>query len=114
MDGVADLRARRGRGGLAHGLDDQRDGARLGVGVGDGQRDALGALAPADDDELPGLADLGDAAASMTSRETLGDRTSRLTTGCIAPFRLPLVAGRPSDPGAQATASLRSRAGNVY
>ena len=31
------------------------------IGVGDGQRDALGALGGTHDDELAGLADLGDA-----------------------------------------------------
>ena len=46
---------------LAHGLDDERDGAGLRVGIGDRQRDALGALVPPDDDELARLADLGDA-----------------------------------------------------
>ena len=50
-------------GALADRLDDQRDGARVRVGVGDGQRDALGALAAAHDDELAGLADLRDARA---------------------------------------------------
>ena len=33
----------------------------LGVRVGDGERDALGAVAQAHDDELPRLADQGDA-----------------------------------------------------
>ena len=45
---------------LADGLDDQGDRARGRVGVGDGQRDPLGSLAEADDDELAGPADLGD------------------------------------------------------
>jgi hypothetical protein len=41
-------------GGLAHRLDDQRDGAPVAVVVGDGQRDALAVLVVHDDDELPG------------------------------------------------------------
>ena len=51
-DGLADLHDAQVAAGLAHGLDDERDGARRRVGVGDGQGDALGALAPAHDDEL--------------------------------------------------------------
>jgi hypothetical protein len=43
-------------GGLAHLLEDERDGAGLAVEVGDGQRDALAVLVDAHDDELPGLA----------------------------------------------------------
>jgi hypothetical protein len=43
-------------GGLAHGLEDQGDGAGRGIGIGDGERDALVVLAQLDDDELAGLA----------------------------------------------------------
>ena len=62
LDGIADLQHAQVAAGLAHGLDGQRDGAGLGIGVGDGQRHALGPFADAHDDELPGLAYLGDAA----------------------------------------------------
>ena len=49
-------------GAFAHRLDHQGDGAAGRIGVGDGQWDALGAVAEAHDDELAGLADFGDAA----------------------------------------------------
>ena len=60
-DGLARLQRHQFPGALAHRLDDQRDGAGAGIGVGDGQRDALGALGPVHDDELAGLPDLRDA-----------------------------------------------------
>ena len=63
LDGVARLQRHQLARALAHGLNDQRDRAGGGVGIGDGQRDALGAGRPTHDDELAGLADFGDARA---------------------------------------------------
>ena len=58
---VAHLERHQILGRLANRLDDQRDRACLGVGVGDRQRDPLGAGPQANDDELAGLPDLGEA-----------------------------------------------------
>ncbi len=59
-DRVADLERDEVAGALADRLDDERDRPRLRVAVRDRQRDPLGAGAHVDDDELAGLADLGD------------------------------------------------------
>jgi hypothetical protein len=61
LDGLAGLERHQLLGAAAHGLDDQADGAGGHVDVGDGERDALGARAEADDDELARLARLGHA-----------------------------------------------------
>jgi hypothetical protein len=61
LDRLAHLQRREVVGALADGLDDQGDRAGLLVHVGDGERDALRPGSAPDDDELPGLADLGDA-----------------------------------------------------
>ncbi len=55
LDRVAGLHGAHLHRRLADLLDDQRDGAGLGVVVGDGQRDALAVLVHEHDDELAGL-----------------------------------------------------------
>ena len=61
MEGLAGFEGGEVAGGLAHGLNDERNGAGGGVGVGDGERNALGAFLQQHDDELSGLADLRNA-----------------------------------------------------
>ena len=61
LDGLAGLQRHQFPRALAHGLDDQRDGAGGRIGIGDGQRDAFRARPAADDDKLPGPADFRDA-----------------------------------------------------
>ena len=61
LDRVARFEGHQFTGGLADRLDHEGDRAPVGIGVGDRQRNALGAIRPADDDELAGLADRGDA-----------------------------------------------------
>jgi len=48
-------------GALADRLNDQRDAAGVGMGIGDGQRDAFGILREVNDDELPRRADFRNA-----------------------------------------------------
>ena len=60
-DGLARLQRHQFLGALAHRLNDQRDGARGGVRVGDGERDALRAFGPVHNHKLAGLPDLGNA-----------------------------------------------------
>src|ERR1019366_9274033 len=60
-NGLARLQRDQLLGALAHRLDDQRNGARARVRVGDGQGNPLRALAPVHNDELAGLPDLRNA-----------------------------------------------------
>ena len=60
-DEIADIQRDQFIRAFANGLNDQRDGTGFGIGIGDGQRDALGIFGEMDDDELPRLPDLGDA-----------------------------------------------------
>ena len=115
-DRVAHLEDAEVAAGLADGLDDERDRARLGVGVRDRQRDALGALGAAHDDELPGLADLGDAGGlDDEPRDVGGEDRCASTTGCIghgrgAPAEMHTVEGTHSG-GPKVTAWSRPVAG---
>ena len=72
---------------LPIGLDDQGDRAGRRVGVGDGQRDALGARAEPDDDELARLADLGDPGRLDDEAGDVGRELVGATIGCIASIR---------------------------
>src|SRR5664280_2009142 len=55
VDGVSGFEQGHLTGGLADGLDDQRNGPHLGVRVRDRQRDPLTVVRHADDDKLSGL-----------------------------------------------------------
>ena len=107
LDGITDLQHAQVAAGLAHGLDDERDGARHGVRVGDGQRDPLGTLGAADDDELAGLPDLRDAAGLDDEARDIGRQDVALDDWMHRSVQLPLVSGRPFDPCEQAASSLR-------
>ena len=60
-DGLAGLERHQFAGAFSDRLDDKRDGPRVRVGIGDGERDSLRAFLQADDDKLAGLADPGNA-----------------------------------------------------
>ena len=60
QNGVPGLQCDQFARAFADGLDDQRDGSRVRIGVGDGQRNSLGAVLEPDDDKLAGLPDPGD------------------------------------------------------
>ena len=59
-NGFAGLQRDQFLGAFAYRLNDQGNGASAGIRIGDGQRNALRALAPTHNDELPRLPDLRD------------------------------------------------------
>ena len=89
-------------GGLAHRLNDQGDGPRHGIEVGEGEWDSLAVLMDDHDDELPRLRRLGQEGMAYVEakglvREILAGHDlepaicGRLVTGCPATFGPQLI-----------------------